>query len=369
MHLVLNAVDIGRQRGGNESYLVGLLQGFQELEEIPKITLLLTSSGVAALPPEARRSFDVFNIGRYHQLYFHFLQQTLVLRRLNPDWYLSTFFLPPLAPCRMAVFIHDLSFRSHPEYFPWTIALYMRIMTQSAIRRADRVIALSKFTQREILRYHPRVRDKTTVIYPGVKREFNAMQSSRDVQVLRSYGLASGYILAIGNIHPRKNLRVLLDAYVQLRARGEMLPAMVWVGQQCWDSERLVQQARAAGVLMLGFVAEEDLPAVYRHAALLVYPSLYEGFGLPPVEAMACGTPVIVSNTASLPEAVGDAGVLVTPHDVEALSMAIKELLGKTDQYQQLQRVVQTQVQKFTWKRTATDLLASLWNHHSDVYG
>ncbi len=360
MRLVINATEIGRQRGGNESYLAGLLQGLAALGVADDTTLLLTPAGLAALLTITPATYAVVNIGPYRQLLFYLWQQTYHLARLRPDWYLSTFFLPPVVPCRAAVLVHDMSFRAHPEYFPRFIAWYMRLLTALAMRRAERVIALSEFTRSEIKRFHPEAAAKTVVVWPGIDAAFQPAPDADDAAMLARYGLTPGYILALGNIHPRKNLARLLEAYLLMQQQGVNPPPLVWAGAPRWSSADLIARAQAAGVLLPGFIPQSIMPALYRQAVMLVYPSLYEGFGLPPVEALACGTPAIVSNTTSLPEAVGEAALTVDPTDVPALANAMARLLTDTDLRLALRDIGLAWVQRFTWLATARNLLAAL---------
>ncbi len=360
MRLAINATEIGRQRGGNETYLAGLLQGLAACDVAGDTTLLATPDGIAALPAVTPATFPVVNTGPYRQLPFYLWQQTYHLARLRPDWYLSTFFLPPVTPCRAAVLVHDMSFRAHPEYFPGFIALYMRVLTGLAVRRAERVIALSEFTRREIVRFHPDVAAKIVVVLPGIDAAFRLAPEAADAATLALYGLTPGYILALGNIHPRKNLARLLEAYDRLRRRREEMPPLVWVGAPRWGSAELVDRAQAMGVLLPGFIPQSAMPALYRQAALLVYPSLYEGFGLPPVETLACGAPVIAANTTSLPEAVGDAALTVDPTDVAALAGAMEQILGDATLRATLRQAGLKWVERFTWPNAAGNLLAAL---------
>jgi glycosyltransferase involved in cell wall biosynthesis len=356
-HVVINASEIGRRRGGNEAYLAGLIEGLSRLDLSVQVSLLTCEWGESLDLPSA---FHQVSLGPYRRLPFFLWQQTSAVRRLEADWYVSTFFLPLAAPCRQAVLIHDLSFRAHPEYFPLVISAYMRLLTGLSIRRADRVVALSEFTLQELARFYPRSLDKAVRVYPGVGRLFHAELEADEEDVLHSYGLESGYILAMGNIHPRKNLSRLLDAYVYLRQRRGSMPEMVWVGAPRWGSDELLGRAHAAGVILTGFVAQHDLPALYRGAEMLVYPSLYEGFGLPPAEAMACGTPVITSNTTSLPEVVGEAALTVDPTDVRAIAGAMARLLDDLALRQELTKAGIQRSQRYTWSRAARHLLAAL---------
>lgn len=361
MHLALNASELGRRRGGNETYLLGLLEGLAEVAPgIPtQVSLIASSEGAHLVRTEPRFGrFHLLDTGAYRRLPFLLWQQTSLLRRLRPDWYLSTFFLPPVTPCRAAVLVHDLSFRAHPRYFPWPIALYMRLLTSLAVRRADLVVALSAFTRQEVARFYPAAVDKTFVVYPGVGQEFQPeSEPVADTQTLADLGIARPYLLAVGNIHPRKNLGRLLAAWEHLRDAGHDVPPMVWVGQRRWESGPLLDRARAAGVLLPGFVAPRHLPALYRGAEALVYPSLYEGFGLPPLEAMACGTPVLAAEASSLPEAVDDAAVLADPTSVEALADGLASLLFDSDLRRDLRDKGLARAAQFRWPSTAERLL------------
>ncbi|MEJ2209749.1 MAG: glycosyltransferase family 1 protein [Anaerolineae bacterium] len=364
MHMALNASDVGRLRGGNESYLWGLLDGLSQVAEAAgiRVSLVTSAQGAGRVRGEPRfDAFRVYDTGVYRRLPFLLWQQTRLVRRIRPDWYLSTFFRPPALPCRAAVLVHDLSFRAHPEYFPRTIGLYMRLLTGLALRRAESVIALSEFTRQEIARFYPAAAARTAVLYPGVGREFTAQaDAAADERLLAGLGVEPPYLLAVGNIHPRKNLGRLLAAWQRLRDGGRQVPAMVWVGQRRWESGPLLDRARAAGVCLPGFVDVQQLPAIYRRAEALAYPSLYEGFGLPPLEAMACGTPVLAAGTTSLPEAVGDAAVVVDPASVEALAEGLERVLFDGGLRRDLRARGLARAARFRWSRTAEGLIQIL---------
>jgi len=364
MHLVINGSDLGRQRGGNESYLVGMLDGLAAVakETGIQLSLIVANEGarlVATKP--AWRAFNAVDVGPYRRLPFLLWQQTLALRRLRPDWMVSTFFLPPLTPCRAVVLIHDLSFRAHPEYFPRSIALYNRLLAGLAMRRADTVIALSTFTRQEILRFYPAAHHKSVVVCPGVGIEFTPdADPDVDAETLAALGVDKPYLLSVGNIHPRKNMERLLAAWEQLPDARQPLPRMVWAGIGRWQAGDLLARAERAGVQTLGFVPPAHLPALYRQAEALAYLSLYEGFGLPPLEAMACGTPVLASNATSLPEAVGNAAVCVDATDLKAITEGLSQVLFDPDLRRTLQARGLARAAQFTWRRSASELLGAL---------
>jgi glycosyltransferase involved in cell wall biosynthesis len=364
IHLAVNASDLGRQRGGNEAYLWGLLEGLAGIaaRSGTRVSVITTDEGTRLVSMEPRfGAFGLHDVGPYRRLPFLLWQQTARLRRIQPDWYISTFFLPPIIACRTAVLVHDLSFRAHPDYFPRSISLYMRLLTGLAVRRADAVIALSEFTRREVGRFYPAAAAKTAVVHPGVGPEFMPeADAAADAEILAALGVIQPYLLAVGNIHPRKNLGRLLDAWERLRHAGRDVPPMVWVGQRHWESNPLLDRARAASVHLPGFVPPPSLPALYRCAQALAYPSLYEGFGLPPLEAMACGTPVLVAGTTSLPEAVGDAAVMVDPTDVTSLAEGLARVLFDADLRHQLRARGLARTATFRWTGTAERLLKVL---------
>lgn len=357
MHLVINATDVGRRRGGNERYIAGLAEGLAALRPSIEISLLTCDWATGKRLPT---SFRRVNLGAYRRLPFLLWQQTAALRRLHADWYLSTFFLPPVSPSKGAVLIHDLSFCAHPEYFRPLVASYMRFLTGLAVSRADRIVVLSRFTLGELGRFYPRATEKAWTVYPGVDSVFGPGQKTDDDEALRRYGIAGDYVLAMGNIHPRKNLGRLLEAYCTVKSDQYEALEMVWAGLERWESKELIGQARSAGVVLPGFIAEEDLPSLYRQAKMLIYPSLYEGFGLPPLEAMACGTPVVASNTTGLPEAVGEAALLVDPTSTEEIASAMVRLLGNPSLRESLTQAGMERVKNLTWERTAQQLLDAL---------
>ena len=361
MHLVINATEVGRGRGGNETYIAGLTKGLSALPSPPETSLLISGWEPAPAFPSG---FRQVNLGAYRQLPFFLWQQTVALHQMEADWYLSNYYLPPLLPCKGAVVVHDLSFRAAPEYFPLAVAWYMRLLAGLAIRLSERVVTVSAFSRQELLRFYPAAAGKVCLVPNGVGSEFRPYLDDGMVQAdqesLSHYSVAAPYILAVGNIHPRKNLSRLLDAYLYLRKHRSSIPEMVWVGAPRWGSGELLERARSAGVVLTGFVAQEDLPAFYRGATMLVYPSLYEGFGLPPAEAMACGTPVVTSNTTSLPEVVGQAALTVDPTDLEALSGAMGRLLDDAALRKELSEAGIKRAQRYTWARTARELLAAL---------
>ena len=260
------------------------------------------------------------------------------------------------------VTILDLTFVLLPDAFNRANRLYLHWMVAFAAARATRIIAISEATRQDIiarLRVPP---ERVQRIYCGVESRFEPLADGLEVRAHREkWGLKEGFILFLGTIEPRKNLVRLIDAYAELRRRGTTDRPLVLAGGRGWGDEMIVRRAQEAGVeesvRFVGFVPEHEMPLWYNAADLFVYPSEYEGFGLPALEALACGTPVVASNRSSLPEVVGDAGVLVDPTDTAAMADAMQRVLEDERLQAHLSAAGPEQARPFTWRRMAEETL------------
>ena len=271
------------------------------------------------------------------------------------------FALPPLGKrTRAIVTVHDLSFMRLPRCFEPALLRYLTASVPRAVRRADWVFADSESTRNDVVELLHAPEDRVSVLYPGVEPRFCPMADSEELERVRlKYGLPARFILSVGTLQPRKNHATLVEAFSRLTDPGI---GLVIVGQRGWLYDELfalVRERRLERVLFPGFVQDTDLPAVYNLAEAFVFPSLYEGFGIPLLEAMACGTPVVAADNSSLPEVVGDAGLLVGATDVQALTRALERLLNDATLRQTLIARGLTRAMRFTWLRAAQDLLAT----------
>ena len=268
------------------------------------------------------------------------------------------FALPPVRRGATVVTVHDLSFLLVPECADQKLRAHLERVVPMSVREADFVCVDSENTRNELTTLLDVAPERAEVVYGGVDQRFRPVTDEMVLEATRlKYGLSFPFIMYTGTIEPRKNLGRLLQAYTILRERKQIRHRLVIAGGLGWlyqDVLRDIDQlAVDQEVVFLGRVPDDDLPSLYSLCDLFVFPSLYEGFGLPPLEAMACGKPVVCSNTSSLPEVVGDAGVLVSPYDVDALANAIGELLDDPDQRALLGRRAIEQSQRFTWEESA----------------
>jgi glycosyltransferase involved in cell wall biosynthesis len=268
------------------------------------------------------------------------------------------FLAPPLNRARNVVTIHDISFERYPRFFTKSFVAQYRAIMPLVVRQAAMVLTGSEYSRQHMVRRY-RVDPAKVVVAPyAADPIFKRLRDDSHVQAIRArYRTGDRFVLCVGEIQPRKNLKTLIEAYVRLRRAGATRHRLVLVGKSAWLYDDTFAAARASGyqdeLVFTGYVPDEDLVALYNAADLFVYPSLFEGFGLPPLEAMACGTPVVASNTSSLPEVVGDAGLLVDPLDVEALAAAMADALANTAlQHTLTERGIQ-RAATFSWERTA----------------
>ncbi len=272
--------------------------------------------------------------------------------------------LPPLVPCRSVVTVHDCIHLMFPQYLPNRAAYwYARTMLGAAVRRASRVLTVSEASKRDILRFFPVPAGKVEVIPNGIDERFYGEPSPDDVARVRErYQLHDPFLLYAGNIKPHKNLERLIEAFAQVRSRGLGELRLLIIGNEVSRYPSLRHTVHRLKlhtfVRFLGFVPDQMLAILYRLASVFVFPSLYEGFGLPPLEAMASGTPVVTSNVSSLPEVVGDAALLVDPYDTGELADAIARALGDSDLRADLVARGRARARQFSWERAVSRVRA-----------
>lgn len=256
---------------------------------------------------------------------------------------------------KLVVTVHDLSFLRHPEWFTRGRAMYYRAAIQPTVRRADLILADSTATADD-LRALLGVSPERIVVTPlGVDDRFEPATATRIAEVRRAYRLPEGFFLYLGTIEPRKNLPRVIEAFDAVAGSCEL--DLVIAGREGWrpESTRIAYalSRNRSRIHFPGFVSSEDIPAVLSAAEIFVWPSLWEGFGLPPLEAMACGVPVIASSTSSLPEVVGDAGILVDPEDAGAIAEAMRRLADDPALRARFRDAGRARSREFTWRRTA----------------
>lgn len=273
----------------------------------------------------------------------------------------------PLLFSKSATVIYDLSYEIVPQYVDANNARYLSRMVRQSAQKSDLIITISNYTKQEIVNFYGLSPDKIIVAYPAVDRQHFYRRSDREVdRVKRKYDLPDNYVLFVGNIEPRKNITTLIDAYTKLPRQYADQSPLLLVGANGWLSDAIFEKLEAAKktgytvVRPSSYVDDADLPAVYSGALMLVYPSHYEGFGMPPLEAMSCGVPVITADNTSLPEVVGQAGILVKSTDAKGITAAIQKLMSDAALRDDLAEKGYAQSRKFSWDESARTIYRAL---------
>jgi glycosyltransferase involved in cell wall biosynthesis len=281
------------------------------------------------------------------------------LRREGADlFHAPHYVLPPLVPCRSIVTIHDCIHLRFPQYLSSRLAYaYARSSLWVATHRSNRVLTVSEASKRDILRYFRVPESKIDVIYNAIDERFGEPPDDEEVaRVQERYQLNDPFILYAGNIKPHKNLERLIEAFHMLRRGNLEHVKLLIIGDEISKYATLRRAVHKyklhKHVRFFGFVPDRTLAVLYRLARVFVFPSLYEGFGLPPLEAMASGTPVITSNVSSLPEVVGDAAVLIDPYRSDAIADAIRRVLTEPVLHEELRQRGLQRVRDFSWDRS-----------------
>ncbi|HZO32932.1 MAG TPA: glycosyltransferase family 1 protein [Chloroflexota bacterium] len=348
------------RRTGTERYALEITRALVEAAPDDRFVLYFNQPPSAGLLPRSARvrwrvipSPRLWTVGR--------LSLEMAVR--PPDvLFVPAHSLPPVVPRATVATIHDLGYLHFPGEHPAPTRWLRRLANRWSARRATRVVAISGATRDDLVTYDGVRPDRIDVVHHGHAPWFKPVDDAGLIEATKArHGLGAPYFLFIGTLQPRKNLERLLAAFDRVAAdRPDLLLALV--GAAGWQPERLERalarvQARDR-IRLLGYVEDADLPPLLSGSLGLAFPSLYEGFGLPALEAMACATPVLTSNTSSLPEVVGDAALLVDPLDVDAIAEGLRKLAGSSDLRKHLGTLGLARAADFTWQRAAPQTLA-----------
>ncbi|MEN6401331.1 MAG: glycosyltransferase family 1 protein [Armatimonadia bacterium] len=376
MRIAIDARTLASPKTGDRTVTRGFVKGLTRLSRDERLEVVLVAQeplpqggqglldqiGFAKLPPGTPPL--EFHLAPRPKGYLWMLRAfPRALRQVRADVGLIQYMGPFGAPCPIVTSIHDTVWRTMPETFPRRDRMVLNAFIPGTIRRAAAVTTGSSFAEGEILRHYPHAAGKLHVVPYAVDEAFAPVTDQQRLEdVRRRYKLPERFILSVGVLQPRKNIAGLIRAYQMLEPELRRDYALVITGKQGWLADNLPELAREVGegVRFTGYVDDDELPALYTLASCFAYPSLYEGFGLPPVEAMACGTPVVTSTAASLPEVTGGAALLVDPYDAEALAVAISKVLQEGELREELIAKGHARACQLTWENSARALLQVL---------
>jgi glycosyltransferase involved in cell wall biosynthesis len=354
------AIDARKIRDfGIGTYIRNLCHGLAKLDKDNRYLVLIGPAGKEALGP-LPENFELITASAPVYSLREQIALSWRLHRLGADLYHATHYvLPAIVPCRAVVTIHDIIHVLYPEFLPSRLAFfYAQRMIRRSLTRGDRIITVSKNSRSDLLRYYDVDESRIEAVYNGVEDVYHHHLDTVDLdRWMQQLDLERPYLLFVGNPKPHKNLDNVIRAYARARENYDFDAPLVCVGSRPEADFKIRQRAEQLGIAtdvrLLGHVAQEALPAIYQGATLFLYPTLYEGFGLPVVEAMASGVPVITSNTSALEEIGQGYAHLVDPLDIDAMSKAIGHCMTDADHRQALIEMGLKRAREFSWQRTA----------------
>lgn len=358
------------QRLGSSQIAFELIKTFEKQDKKNEYTIFLPDSPLEDLPKE--RVGWKYKILRPKSFWTQVALPIALFMGAKHDLIFSpTHYIPRFSPIKRIATIFDLSFLHFPEMFEAADLWKLRNWTRFSVQNADHIITISNFSKKDILKNYGVEDKKITVAYPGYDEEvFRIKNKELRIKVIqKKYKIGDNYLIYIGTIQPRKNLTRLIEAFSRVILSDERRISLKLVivgktegeGRQGWMYQDILDAPKKFGiedrVKFTGFVPTQDLPHLLSGAYAFVLPSLWEGFGIPVLEAMACGVPVIVSNVSSLPEVVGSAGILVNPYSVDQIEQAIRTVVSDKKLWEKYSKAGIEQAKKFSWEKMARTVL------------
>jgi glycosyltransferase involved in cell wall biosynthesis len=357
MRIGIDAHAIGSKSSGNETYYQQLLKHLATVQTNGSYFVVYYTRLAAAERVPVSEKFHWKRIRPATWFWRIPIAFPLEFQREKLDVFHAQYIIPPFCNCKTVTTIPDIAYEHYPEFFSNVDTLAAKLLIRSAAKKADHIITVSDYSKNDISRTYSIDPERITVTYEGAGLEFFPRDKAQCREhIARNYGIKSPFVLYVGRLQERKNLRRLLSAYARLIKQGAE-ENLVIVGKKDWMTENLESYAKSLGltdsVIFTGYIPSADLPVVYNAAEAFVYPSIFEGFGLPVVEAMACGLPVLTSYGSSLQEVAGDAALLVDPFSEESIAQGLANLLGDSSLRVRLGQAGLARSATFSFQRTA----------------
>jgi len=360
MRFAVDAHAIGRNLTGNETYVRNLLRGFAETDRQSEFLAYISTPGAERWVPE-RFGIRRVSANPYRRLGWNLAR---LLRHDRPDLIHVQYTAPLLGRTPIVVTVHDVSFLEHPEYFVPTRRSQLRYTVARTVRRAAMVLTVSEFSRDAILRAYDIPPGKVRAIPNAANPDFRVIGRERAGASVRArLGFHAPFVFSLGDLQPRKNQIGLIAAFAKLlTAHPQLKHHLVLTGKETWFTPRVREAALSSGfadrIHFTGFVCDDDLLELYNACDCFVFPSFYEGFGLPILEAMACGRAVACSNTAAMPEVADGAGLLFNPHSIDDIKRSMTDILLDAELRGRMERLGIQRAAQFSWQRSARETLS-----------
>jgi glycosyltransferase involved in cell wall biosynthesis len=369
MKIAIHAADLDHERiDGTRVYLLNMLKNFGKMDQFDTFDVYHQAKFSARLTPPSFANYFIKSLP-----FFALWTQTRFALNLfldKPDVLWMPVHNMPIfrrKNLRTVVTIHDLAFKIFPEYFPKKDLVKLNRLSDLSIKNADRIIAVSHSTKNDILKFYPQIsEEKIEVIHHGFDAELFSQKISQEesIAVLKTYNLKpETYLLYVGAIQPRKNLGILIEAFEKIKEKNPEMK-LVFAGAPAWQHEATFEKIEKSrykeDIVVTGTLAFNQLPALYQNSSAFVFPSLYEGFGIPVLEAMASGTPAVLANNSSLPEVAGDAALYFKTGDTDDLVRCLELVMIDNNLREQLIEKGKKRVAEFSWEKCARQTLDNI---------
>ncbi len=361
MRIAIDAHMLGDKSGGNESYYSDILK---ELHPAPGDEVFLFARPEADVK-DYENTFHIVRFSTNAPFKRNFVELNQLCKKYQIDVLHCQYFIPFFCPCKIVCTIFDICFEHYKDIFSKKEYIRQKLLIPYAAKHSDYIMTDSFHAANDISEHYGIDKNRIVVAYGAVSDDFRELSSEElnEIELRSRFGIGdSKYILTVGNLQPRKNLPRLIDAFIEWSMESQSNSKLVIVGKKAWLFSDILDAARNSdNIIFTDYVSESDLIRLYNAATCFIYPSFFEGFGIPPLEAMACGTPVAVANATSLPEVVGDAGLYFDPFSVEDIRNAICCMMTDTSRRNALTEKGIMQKQKFDWGRSA-DVMYGIYN-------
>ncbi len=361
----IDATSLPPNQGGAAFYILNLIKALACIDKDNKYFIFIKDRDAFDISQSNVHFIECSSANRVLRLIWEQTVLPWYARRYRLQVLHSPHYTKPLflRDCSSVVTFHDMTFFIYPQKHILSKQIFFKNMIPLSARSADRLIADSYSTKRDMVKFNMASEDKIEVVHPSVDKSYRLIENEALIEKIRGkYDTSSKFILYVGTIEPRKNIDGLIKAYHKAANSQGIEHRLVIAGGKGWDYERVFKLVGdlklEERVVFTGYVPENDLPLLYNAAELFIYPSFYEGFGIPTLEAMSCGVPVISSNISSLPEVVGDGGILVDPYNIDELAEAIIKVITDEGLREELSQRGLNRARLFSWNRTAEDTLS-----------
>ena len=360
LRIAFDAHMVGERETGNETYALSLLAALGKSDPDDEYLVLATRPAHVRTVLKPPSNFSLVRLWPGSSLVRIPFVMPVVLMATRADLLHVTYIAPPLTPCPTVVTVHDLSYLVFDDVVSPRTRSILRTLVPRSVARASRVIAISEWTKRDLIRHYDVAPEKIAVTHLAPDPVFTPIEDA--AREALPEGVVEPFVLAVGNLEPRKNLARLVEAFAGLVRDHGFAGRLVLVGKPAADTAAITAAVDRWGlqsrVVFTGYVTQAMLRLLYNRAIVFAYPSLYEGFGLPAVEAMACNCPVVASNASALPEILGDAALLVEPHSTSELVRAMAAVIDDPELARSLKAKGRRQAALYSWDKTATQTRA-----------